>query len=143
MANHIPKHPEHGLINLPSSPVKAVVTLNDRLAAEASESTADHDRDSAVGVCGDDTDQSSDESDWSSDLQDSAVDSGSKSSTGDCLMSSDNEEVAVDNVNSEVLEETMSLLCIAKICLWSEAKLKQIGDSLQAVWGSNHEIIQT
>ena len=32
---------------------------------------------------------------------------------------------------------------IAKGCLWLEAQLKQIGDSCQAVWESNYEVIKT
>ena len=56
-----PKQPEPDPINLPSSPVKAAVNPNDRLAVEASGSTIDHDRDSLVGVSGDDADQSGNE----------------------------------------------------------------------------------
>ena len=69
VASHSPKQLEPELINLPSSPVKAAANPDDRLAVEASGSTVDHDRDSAVEVSRDDTNQSGDESDSSSDSQ--------------------------------------------------------------------------
>ena len=41
IASHSPKHQEPGLVDLPSSSVKAVATPNDRLAAEVSGNDAD------------------------------------------------------------------------------------------------------
>ena len=43
----------------------------------------------------------------------------------------------------EVPEESLSLLPIARGCLWFEAQLKQIKDSCQAIWESDHEIVWT
>ena len=61
VTSHNSEQPEPELINLPSSSVKAATNPNDRLAAEASGSTIDHDRDSVVEVIGDDSNESGDE----------------------------------------------------------------------------------
>ena len=64
---------------------------------EASESIIDHDGDSAVEVSRDGTDQSSNESDSSCDLQESAADYGPESATRDCLTCSDIKEVDINS----------------------------------------------
>ena len=68
VASHNPEQLEPEPINLPSSPVKAATDSNDRLAAEASGSTIDCDRDSVVEGSRDDADQSGNKSDSCSDL---------------------------------------------------------------------------
>ena len=132
VASHSPKNLEPGFIHLLSSPVKAVATPSDGLAAEVSGE-----------VSGGDADQSSDELDSSSDSQEGAADSGPKSAIRNCLMCSDTEEAAVNTTHKKFKKKVQASCSIAKSCLWSEAQLKQIGDSHQAVWGSDHEIIQT
>ena len=86
VASHSSEQPEPELVYFPYSPVKAAADPNDRLAAEALGSTIDCDRDSMVEVSRHDADQSDDESDSSSDMQESAADPGPKSATGDCLI---------------------------------------------------------
>ena len=55
------------------------------MTVEAPGSTTDHDRDSVGEVSIADANQIGNDSDSSSDLQESAADSGPKSATGDCL----------------------------------------------------------
>ena len=66
--SHRHRQLEPELSILPSSPLKAAANPNDSLALEVSGSTIDHDRDSAVDVSRDDTNQSGDEPDSSRNL---------------------------------------------------------------------------
>ena len=138
VAIHSPKCLEPGLINLPSSPVKDLADPSDRLAVEASGSIIDHDRDSTVEVGGNNAGQSGNESDLSSDLQESAADSGPNSATGDYLMC---QEVAVNSTHKKFWKIWWVSCSITKGCLWSETQLRLTGDSHQAVWGSDYEFI--
>ena len=137
-----PKQLEPELINLPSSPVKAATDPDDRLAAEALRSTTDCDRDSMVEVSGDDANQSGNESDSSSDSPESAADFGSKSATGDLLSCSDTKEATMNSAHNKFWKKVLASCSITKGCLWSEAQLKWIGESHQAVWESDYEVIK-
>ena len=105
---------------------------------EASGSTIDHDRDSMVEVSGDDAEQGGNESDSSSDLQQSAADSGPESATGDCLMFSDTEEAVINSTHKKFWKKVWVSCSIAKGCLWYE-----IGDNCHTAWGTDHEVIKT
>ena len=101
VASHSPKQPKPELINLPSSQIKAAADPDDRLAVEASGSTIDHDRDSAVEDSRDDAEQSGDGPDSNSDSQESAADSGPKSANSDCLTYSGTKEVDVNSTHKK------------------------------------------
>ena len=100
---------------------------------EVSESTIAHDRDSAVEVSRDDTNQNGDEPDSSSDLQKSAADSGPRSATGDCLICLDTKEGTINSTHKKFQKNVWASCNIAKGCLWSEVQLKWIADGHQAV----------
>ena len=124
VASHSPKHPEPGLIDLCSSPIKDIASPSDRLAVDTLGSTVDHDRDSAVDVSGDDASQSGDESDSSNNSQESAVDSGPESATRDCLICLDTEEAAVNSACKKFWKKVWTSCSITKGCLWLETQLK-------------------
>ena len=58
-------------------------------------------------------------------------------------MCSDTEEVAINSACRKFWKKVQSPCSITKGCLWLEAHLKWIGDSCQAVWESNYEVIKT
>ena len=62
---------------------------------------------------------------------------------GDCLTCLDTEEVAINSADKKFWKKVWASCSIAKGCLWSEAQLKWIGDSHQAVWESDYEVIKT
>ena len=93
--------------------MKAAANPNDRLAVEASGSKVDCDRDSAVEVSRNGANKSGDESYSSSDLQESATDTGSKSVTGNCLMCSDTEETAITSAHNEFWKKVWASCNIA------------------------------
>ena len=126
VASYSPKQLEPEPVNLPSSLVKAAADSDDRLAMEAAGSTIDCDRDSLVEVSKDDADQSGNETDSSSDLQESAADSGLKSATRDCLMCSDTEEAAVNSACKKFWKKVQVSCNIAKGYLWLEAQLNRL-----------------
>ena len=96
-----------------------------------------------VEVSEDGADQSGNESDSSSNSLESAADSSPESATGDCLICSDTKEAAINSAH-KTFQKTVWVSCsIAKGCLWLEAQLKWIGDSCQAVWESNYEVVKT
>ena len=101
----------------------------------------DCDRNPIVEVSGDDNNQSGNMS--SSDLLESAADYGPESATGDCLMCSDTKEVAINSTHKKFQKKVWTSCSITKGYLWSKAQLKQIGDSGQAVWESDYEVIKT
>ena len=96
-----------------------------------------------VEVSGNDANQNGDKSDSSSDLQEDAADSGCKSATGYCLMCSDTKEVTINSTHKKFWKKVWASCNITRGCLWSEAQLKQISNSHQAVWESDYKVIQT
>ena len=96
-----------------------------------------------VEVSGDDANQSGNEIDSSSGSLESAADSGPEPATGDCLTCSDTKEVAINSAHIKFWKKVGASCSITKGCLWSEAQLKGIGDSHQAVWENDCDIIKT
>ena len=135
--------PEPKLINLPSSPAKGTANPDDGVAVEASGSTGDCDRDSAVEVSKDDVDEGGDGSDSGSDSWESTADSGPDSAMGNCLMCLDTKEIAVKSACKKFQKKVHASCSIAKGCPWMDAQLGQIGDSHQTVWGSDYEAVKT
>ena len=66
-----------------------------------------------------------------------------ESATGDCLMCSDTMDTAINSAHKNFWKKVRASCSIGKGCLWLEAQLKQIGDSHQAVWESDYEVIKT
>ena len=84
---------------------------------EALGSTLYHDTYSAVEVSGDDVNQRGNESDSSSDLQESAADSGPESATRECLTCSDTKEAAINSAHKKFQKKVQASCNIAKCCL--------------------------
>ena len=51
--------------------------------------------------------------------------------------------MAIRTTQKRFQKKVRASCSIARGCLWSKAQLKQIKDSCQAIWGSDHEIIWT
>ena len=98
-------------------------------------STGEHDSEDNTDHCGDESNQ--DES------RENAANSDLESASGDCLTCLDTEEVAIRTAQKRFWKKVWASCSIARGCLWSEAQLKWIQDSHQAVWESDHEIIWT
>ena len=75
--------------------------------------------------------------------RENTADSNLESASGDCLTCSDTKEVAIRTTQKRLWKKVRASCSIARGCLWSEAQLKQIKDSHQAIWESNHEIVWT
>ena len=101
----------------------------------ASGSTGEHDSEDNTDHYGDESNQH--------ESRENASNSNFKSASGNCLTCLDTEEVAVRTVWKRFWKKVWSSWSIARGCLWSEAQLKWIQDSHQAVWGSDYEIIKT
>ena len=127
MASCSSDQPELELLQPPSSSVKDDTDPDDGLVVEASGSTKDHDRDSAMGFSEDDVDWDDDES-------------GPESTAGDdyltCL---DTEEAIVKSTHKKVQASCSP----TKQGLWRDAQLEQNGSSHQVAWGSDHEAVRT
>ena len=96
-------------------------------------STGEHDIEDNTNHCGDKSNQ--DES------RENTANSNLELASVNCLTFSDTEEVAVRTVPKRFQKKVWASCSIARGCLWSEAQLKGIQDSQQAVWESDHEII--
>ena len=64
-----------------------------------------------------------------------------ESASRDYFMCSDTGEVTVRTAQ-KYRKRVWASCSLAKGSLWSEAQLKWIGDSCQAVWGHDHEIVR-
>ena len=69
--------------------------------------------------------------------------SNMESSSGDCITCSDTDEVTIRTACKRYRKRVWASCRLGKGILWSETQLKQIGDSCQAMWGHDHEIIRT
>ena len=58
-------------------------------------------------------------------------------------MCSDTKEVAINSAHKKFWKKVWTSCYIAKGCVWSEAQLKQIGDSHQTVWECVYKVIKT
>ena len=96
-----------------------------------------------IEVSKNDANQSGDQSDLSSDSQESDADSSPWSATGNWLTCSDTQDAPINSACKKLWKKVCASCNIAKGCLWSEAQLKLIGDSHQAVWESDYEVIKT
>ena len=66
-----------------------------------------------------------------------------ESASRHCLTCSDMDAVAIRIPHKKYRKKVWASCSLVKGSLWSEAQLKWIGDSCQAMWGHNHEIIRT
>ena len=98
-------------------------------------STEEHEREDKTDYCGDESNQ--DES------RENTADSSLESASRDCLTCLDTEEVTIRTTGKRFKKKFQASSSITRGCLWYEAQQKQIVDSHQAVWGTDHEIIQT
>ena len=57
-----------------------------------------------------------------------------ESAIRDCLTCSDTEEAAINSTCKWFWKKVQASCNIVKVCLWSEAQMKWIGDSCHAVW---------
>ena len=132
------------LLNPPSSPVKGDANPNNGFIVEASGSTKDTDRDFAMGVSEDDTDQGVNESDSDSDSWESTANSSPESATGDnYLLCLDTEEAIMKSTHKRFYKKVHASCSPTKQGLWRDAHLEQISSSHQAMLGNNYETIRT
>ena len=99
-------------------PVKGDADPNSRVTAEVSGNTGDHDRDSAIGASGENTDQGDNESNPDSDSWKSTADSGPESVTGDCLLCSDTKEGAVKSTCKKFCKKVQASCSLTRWGLW-------------------------
>ena len=71
------------------------------------------------------------------------ADSDMVSASGSCIMCSDTDELTIRTTHKKYRKRAWTSCSLGKGILWSEAQLKWIGNSCQAVWGHNNEIIRT
>ena len=71
------------------------------------------------------------------------ADSDMESASRDCTMCLDTDEVTIRTTQRKYRKRVWASCSLGKGSLWLEAQLKQIGDSHQAVWGYDHEIVRT
>ena len=90
----------------------------------------------------DNTDHSGDKSTQEK-LRENAADSDLELAWGDCLTCTDMEEVVARMARKRLQKRVQAPCSIVRGCLWSEAQLRWIKDSHQAIWDSGHEVIQT
>ena len=76
-------------------------------------------------------------------LRENAANSDLELASGNCLTCSDMEEVAIRKAQKRFQKRVQASCSIVRGCLWSEAQVRWIKDSCQAIWNSDHEVIQT
>ena len=76
-------------------------------------------------------------------FRENAANSDLESALGDCLTCLDTEEVAIRTAWKRFWKRAQASCSTARGCLQSEAQVRQIRDSYQAILDSNHEVIHT
>ena len=117
----------------PSSPTKVTVDPGDGTVVETSRSTRDQDSESNANHSG-----------ASSDLdasRENVADSDMESVSRDCFMCSDTEEVTIRITQKKYRKMVWASCRLGRGGLWSEAQLKWISNSCQAVWGHMKALI--
>ena len=118
-----------------SSPTKATADPDDGIVVGTSRSTRDQDSESDANHSGALSDSGT--------SRENVAESDMESASGDCIMCSDTDEVTIRTACKEYRKRVWTSCSLGKGSLWSEAQLKCIGDSHQAVWGHDHEIVRT
>ena len=75
--------------------------------------------------------------------RENVANSDMESASGDCLTCSDTDEVTIWSTHKKYRRRVQASCSLGKGSLLSEAQLKWVGNSCQAMWGHNHEIIRT
>ena len=119
----------------PSSPTKATADLDDGTVGEASRSTRDQDSESSTNHSG--TSSNSDTS------RENMVDSDMESALGDFVTCLDTDEVTIRTTYKKYWKRVQASCSLDKGSLWSEAQFKWIGNSHQAMWGHDQEVVRT
>ena len=88
------------------------------------------------------TDHGGDES-TQDESRENAADSDLELASGDCLTCSDTEEPAIRMAWKRFHKRVWACCSITRGCLWSEAQVRQIKDSHQAIWDSDLQIVRT
>ena len=109
----------------PSSPTRATTDPDDGTAGGSSRSTGD---------------QASSDSDLS---RENVVDSDMDTASSDCITCSDTDEVTVPTARKKYWKRVQASCSLSKGSLWTEAKLKRISNSHWAMWGHDHESVNT
>ena len=124
-----------GTYQSPSSPTKATADPGNGTVVETSRSTRDQDSEGKANHSG----SSSDLDTSRENMADSDIDSASR----DHFTCLDTDEVTVRITWKKYRKRVQASCSLGKDGIWSEAQLKQIGNSCQVMWEHDHEIIRT
>ena len=112
-------------LQAPLSPTRATTDPDDGTVAGSLKSTGD---------------QTSSDSDLSKeDVADSYMDTTS----GDCITCLDTDEVTIGTTQKKYWKKVWASCRLSKGNLWTKSQLKRISHSHQAMWGHDHESVQT
>ena len=119
----------------PSSPTKAIADPGDGTVVETSRSTRDQERGTNADYSG-----------ASSDLdasKENVANSDMESASQHCFVCLNTDKVTIRISQKKQRKRVQASCSLGKGGLWSEAQLKWIGNSCQAMWGHDHEISRT
>ena len=119
----------------PSSPTKANADPDDNTVVGTLRSTRDQDSESDGNHSGAPS--------YLDASRENMANSNTESASRDCITCLDTDEITTRTTHKKYRKRVQASCSLGKDCLWSEAHLKQIGNSHQAVWGHDHEIIRT
>ena len=112
----------------------ATIDPDDGTVGEALSSTEDQDNESSTNHSG--TLSDSDVS------RENVADSDMESASGDCITCLNIDVVTIRTACKMYRKRVQASCSLDKGSLWSEAQLKWIGNSCQAVWGHDQEVIR-
>ena len=113
-----------GICQPPSNPTRAIADSGNGNAAGHSRNTGD---------------QASSDSDSS---REDVTDPNMDTASSDCITCLDTDKVTIQTAQKKYWKRVWASWRFTKCSLWTEAQLKRISKSLQAVWGYKHESVQ-
>ena len=124
----------HGPISLPSSPTNAPIDPDEGIVADTLRNTGDQDSENNCSHHGVSSDQNT--------SRENVAESDLESTSEDCLTCLDMDKVIITATQMNLMKNVQASCSLAKGCPWSEAQLKQIGDSYHVICVHDHWIVR-